>query len=124
MNILFVCDWNSCRSPTAKLMWDGQNNIIAKSAGAKFDLTKELVTWADIVITMEESQLEKLSHMSETKRVYCLDIPDEYYYTEKSLMDLLDRKLTSYLGPPRSFTDGEIKKEYNKWLNLIEGKDT
>ena len=57
--ILFVCNANMYRSPTAEAMYKNDKRYSVKSAGvwegSKNLLTEELLEWADIVLVMEFS---------------------------------------------------------------------
>lgn len=104
--ILFVCSRNRLRSPTAEQVFSLREDLNVASAGTNHDadnpLTPELVSWADIIFVMEGGHRDKLlrrfkSSLKDT-RVVCLDIPDNYEFMAPALVQLLDRKVSRFLG--------------------------
>ena len=91
MHLLFLCSQNKRRSLTAEKLFDGQNGHQARSAGtennARLKLTPGLVGWADIIFCMEKKHVrrlkEKYSDIIADKTVICLNIPDDYSFTER-----------------------------------------
>jgi predicted protein tyrosine phosphatase len=104
-NVLFICTYNQCRSPTAEHLFADWPGIKTKSAGlgsdAKIPLSIELLDWSNLIAVMEQAHLEELSRRFGSrlngKRVICLDIPDEYQYMDPILVDLLRQKATHFL---------------------------
>jgi len=104
--ILFVCQANRLRSPTAEIICQGIPGLEAKSAGlsatAVNTVTREMVEWADVVFVMERRQRNRLHELIgdlyDTKRIICLYIPDEYEYMEPGLVSILKSRLTEHLG--------------------------
>jgi len=104
-NILFVCSQNRLRSPTAEQIFSTHPNIEVASAGTNNDaetpLTSELVEWADIIFVMEKNHRTKLQtrfrSLLKSKRIVCLDIPDNYEFMEPALVALLKSKLARFL---------------------------
>lgn len=104
-NLLFVCSRNRLRSPTAEQVFSQYPGIEAMSAGTDNDadtpLDGELVEWADIVFVMEKMHAAKLRRrfggLLGSKRVVCLDIPDDYGFMDEALVALLETKLARYL---------------------------
>jgi predicted protein tyrosine phosphatase len=116
--VLFVCDENRLRSPTAQVLYSGKGGdmgitgatgIEARSAGigshATVPLTEELLEWADIVFVMEKRQRnvihKKWPEHYARKRIVCLYIPDEYDYMDPMLTRILVTKLEPYIGKPK-----------------------
>lgn len=105
MNLLFVCNANRLRSPTAEAVFADYPGVQAKSAGintfAGTPLSAALIQWADIIFVMEEWQREEisLSYPAQLtgKRVVCLDIPDIYGYMQPELVRLLEERVPKYL---------------------------
>jgi len=97
MNLLFICRHNVTRSLTAETIYTSGTHHSVKSAGtstyARVKLTSELINWADIIFPMEMKHEEfirkKFPDESAKKRIICLDIPDNYYYMEPALVDLI-----------------------------------
>ena len=105
LKILFVCSRNRLRSPTAEQVFASWPGIETASAGINRDadnpVTPELLQWADLVFVMERVHRSKLSakfkaHLA-SKRVVCLEIPDEFDYMEPALVTLLQAKVPRYL---------------------------
>jgi len=104
-NILFICNQNRLRSPTAEQLFSQYPGIEAMSAGTNNDaetpLDRELIDWADLIFVMEKSHLAKLRSRFRTylggKRLVCLDIPDDYDFMDPALVRLLEAKVTRYL---------------------------
>jgi predicted protein tyrosine phosphatase len=75
------------------------------SAGLNNDaanpVTGELIEWADLIFVMEKSHRTKLSKRFRknlgSRRVVCLDIPDDYDFMDPELVALLKRKVTPHL---------------------------
>jgi predicted protein tyrosine phosphatase len=104
-NILFVCSQNKLRSPTAEQIYSQRPDLEVASAGTNNDaetpLTLELVEWADIIFVMEKTHRTKLQtrfrSALKSKRVVCLDIPDNYEFMDPALVSLLKSKLARFL---------------------------
>jgi predicted protein tyrosine phosphatase len=103
--VLFVCSQNRLRSPTAEQVFSRRRDIEVNSAGTNNDadnpLTSELVEWADIIFVMERRHRTKLQNryraQLKSKRVICLDIPDEFEFMDPMLVRILDAKVSRYL---------------------------
>ena len=104
--LLFICEANKLRSPTAEAICNDLPGIEAKSAGmsaaADKPVNKELVGWADIVFVMERRQRNRLhkliGDLYNHKRIVCLYVPDEYEYMDPLLISLLKQRLREHLG--------------------------
>ena len=104
--ILFICEQNQLRSPTAEAICKGMPSIEARSAGlaksATNPVTPDLIEWADVVVVMERRQRNKLHKLIgtdyATKRIVCFYIPDEYEYMDPALVLLLKERLSRNLG--------------------------
>lgn len=104
-NVLFICSQNRLRSPTAENIFSRWPGVQTNSAGlektAETFLTPELIEWADIIFVMEKVHKKKLSKKFPSclvsKRVICLDIPDKYEYMDPTLIELLRKKVSSFL---------------------------
>ena len=105
-NVLFVCSQNRLRSPTAEQVFSSRRDIEVASAGTNNDadtpLTHELVAWADIIFVMEKTHRTKLRTKFRASlgkaRIICLDIPDNYEFMEPELVQLLETRVSRYLG--------------------------
>jgi predicted protein tyrosine phosphatase len=96
-HVLFICSQNRLRSPTAEQVFSSYPNLEVASAGLNNDantpVSSELIEWADLIFVMEKSHRGKLSRkfksQLKSKRVVCLDIPDEYEFMDADLVRLL-----------------------------------
>ena len=95
MNVLFVCSRNQWRSPTAEAIYRDAEGINVRSAGtsssARTKLNSKTIEWADVIFAMEKRHrqiiLERFPGILAEKRLYVLDIPDEYQYMDEELID-------------------------------------
>lgn len=104
--VLFICSYNRLRSPTAQKIFSDYTYLEVKSAGilphAIIQVSKELLEWADIIFVMESTQkrfiLDKFNGISNRKSIICLNIPDEYYYMDSELVEMLRDKVSPYIA--------------------------
>lgn len=110
--VLFVCEGNLHRSPTAERLYSTTPGTTTKSAGlsdlARVQVTDELLAWADVVFVMERRLRGLLRRRFRAvlagKELVCLDIPDDYQFQQPELMVILAERLSPHLGPPVSKT--------------------
>jgi predicted protein tyrosine phosphatase len=67
------------------------------SPDAETTVSPELLQWADVIFVMERAHRNKLfrtfrAHLG-SKRIICLDIPDEFQYMDPALVRLLEAKV-------------------------------
>ncbi len=100
-HVLFICSQNQLRSPTAEQVFLKRDGFEVASAGLNTEansvVTPELLEWADVIFVMERVHRRKLSkkfgaHLK-SKRIICLDIPDEFEYMDSALISLLEAKV-------------------------------
>jgi predicted protein tyrosine phosphatase len=100
-HVLFLCSQNRLRSPTAEQVFSNRAGFEVASAGlspdAETPVSPELLQWADVIFVMERAHRNKLSrtfraHLG-SKRIICLDIPDEFQYMDPALVRLLEAKV-------------------------------
>lgn len=104
MNILFVCSRNQWRSATAETIFKNRSDLNVKSAGtepsARIKLSAKNIVWADLIFVMEKKHkqriLENFAMEAGGKQIIILDIPDEYDYMDKELMEELQAKVSDY----------------------------
>lgn len=104
MNFLFVCSRNKWRSRTAETIFKDNGHHQVKSAGtansAKIKVNEQLLKWADLIWVMEQKhkkQLLKWDSIQELKeKIIVLDIPDEYPYMDKDLIEILEASVGEY----------------------------
>jgi len=98
--VLFVCSQNRLRSPTAQQVFASRAGFEVASAGlnqeAEVPVSVELLEWADVIFVMERAHRTKLAKKFRThlksKRVICLDIPDEFEFMDPRLVRLLEAR--------------------------------
>lgn len=108
LHVLFVCSRNRLRSPTAEQVFSNRGDLEVSSAGTNRDadnpLTPELVEWADVIFVMEQAHRRKLQQgfraVLKSKRIICLDIPDDYAFMDPDLVRLLEAKVVRHLPRP------------------------
>lgn len=105
MNLLFICSKNRLRSPTGEEIFSQKEGICAASCGlskeAPTKLSGDLIEWADIVFVMEpihrSKVMEKFRDLFKSKRLICLDIPDNYSRMQPELVELMSEKVLRHL---------------------------
>ncbi|AQS38519.1 putative protein tyrosine phosphatase [Shewanella psychrophila] len=105
-NILFICSRNQWRSPTGEQVWRKNPELNVRSAGtsprAKRTVNAKDIQWADIIFVMEEKHKSRLkaefTRILDYKDIQVLDIPDEYQYMDKELVEIMKQSVGSYLG--------------------------
>ena len=105
MNILFVCSRNKWRSATAETIYKNHPEHQVRSAGsepsARIKLNSKYIIWADLIFVMEKKHkqrmAEKFSEEITDKEIVILDIPDDYQYMDKELIEELNSKTSDYL---------------------------
>lgn len=108
MNLLFICSRNQWRSPTAETIYKHRQHVQVKSAGtepsARIRVSAKLIDWADIVFVMEKKHkqrlMEQFTENLSGKRMYVLDIPDEYAYMDEELIESIQTSVASYIDLP------------------------
>lgn len=100
MKVLFICNQNQNRSKTAEELF--RTKFETKSAGLfnSKPVTAKQLSWADVVMVMEEEQRQELSKrfpkLYLQKRVLNLDIPDIYEYNDSRLVKSLKSSIEDY----------------------------
>jgi len=103
--VLFVCEGNLHRSPTAERFCADRPGIEARSAGlsslARVQVCEELLEWAEVVVCLDRQIVRKLRRgpfaaLLAGREVVCLDIPDEYQADQAELVALLAERLTPH----------------------------
>ena len=103
--ILFVCSENRLRSPTAAAVFSDYEGVEAISAGTNADsetpVSGDLIEWADVILVMEDVHKRKItkkfSALLRDKKVGVLQIPDHFEYMDQLLVDILKRRVPSYV---------------------------
>ncbi|MEK6287715.1 MAG: phosphotyrosine protein phosphatase [Acidobacteriota bacterium] len=118
LKVLFVCEANRLRSPTAETVFSGRPQLEVKSAGvgkqATVPVTTELLEWADLIFVMEKRQRNIIhSAFKEIylrKRIICLYIPDQFELMDPELVQLLEERVTPYLERNPNDKNDESKR--------------
>ena len=106
--MLFVCNQNRLRSPTAEAVFREDPRVEARSAGVEPDapvpVTRELLEWAELVFVMEKRQRNRIRaafpDLYQRTRIVCLYIPDQYDRMDPVLVRLLRQGVEPHLGEP------------------------
>lgn len=106
MNVLFICSANKLRSRTAEDFFSIKYPAINfQSAGTNHKtcikegttpLEEWMLEWADQIYVMEnkhKNEIHKHVGSEYNKKITILNIPDDYKYYQKELIQLLERKL-------------------------------
>lgn len=103
-NILVVCGRNKKRSRTAESIFKNDNRFNIRSAGLspKSDrkISESDLNWADLIFVMETGQRAKiwgLYRHIELPLIEILDIPDDYEFMDKELIELLTDRINDTL---------------------------
>lgn len=99
--VLFLCSKNKRRSPTAEAIFSDVEGWEVYSAGisndAEVHVSLEDIEWADYIFVMEKVHKKKLSSKFgaaiNSQSVISLDIPDNYEYMDKELIQILKEKV-------------------------------
>jgi protein-tyrosine phosphatase len=103
-HILFVCGKNKWRSPTAERIYRNDQRIEVRSSGmsgkSKHPISHEDVEWADLILIMESSYKSRILGLfrdSPLHEIENLDIPDDYEYMDRELIELLEKRVEFYI---------------------------
>lgn len=103
MRILFICNQNENRSKTAEELF--KDKFETKSAGLynQKPVTEKQLSWADVVIVMEDSQRSEIAKrfpkLYMQKRIISLNIPDIYHHNQPDLIDALKSRMKELVQP-------------------------
>lgn len=104
--ILFVCSRNQLRSPTGERVFAGSPRFEARSRGLRASAGRQLtaadIGWADAIFVMESDHKRELLRAfreeAKGRKIFVLDIPDEYEFMDPELIDLITGGVRSALG--------------------------
>lgn len=106
--LLVVCGKNKKRSRTAEFIFKNDPRFSVRSAGlspkSNRKITENDLNWADLVLVMERdhrSKIKELYRFLNLPKIESLDIPDEYEFMDRGLIELLTDKINEALN--RSF---------------------
>jgi len=100
MKILFICNQNENRSKTAEELFKAK--FSTKSAGLfnKNPVTSKELNWADVILVMDDFQRKEIAKRFPKdyikKRILSLNIPDNYYYKQPELIDILKSRVGEF----------------------------
>lgn len=105
-NVLFICSRNQWRSPTAEQVFRRHPLLAVRSAGtspnARRKVSVDDIRWATVILVMEEKHKSRLkaefSRVIEARVIHVLDIPDDYKYMDRELVELLEQSVGPLLG--------------------------
>ena len=108
IKLLFICSRNKWRSLTAEKVFHGFNGYEVRSAGteenARIKVTSGHIGWADLIFVMEKKHQRrlqtKIGSQIYTKKIICLNIPDEYRFMDAELVEILKARVSEYIDVP------------------------
>ncbi|SCW26984.1 Predicted protein tyrosine phosphatase [Paenibacillus tianmuensis] len=108
IKLLFVCSRNKWRSLTAEKIFHQCNGYDVRSAGteeqARIKITEGHIGWAELIFVMEKKHVarirQKFPHAAASKKMICLDIPDEYKYMDEDLIEILKSRVSEHIDLP------------------------
>ena len=101
MKLLFICNQNQNRSKTAEEVFKGRFETRSAGLYNNRPVTAENLSWADVVMVMEDAQRAELARRFPKaymqKRIISLDVPDIYRYNQPTLVKALNTKVMELL---------------------------
>lgn len=103
LHFLFICTANVQRSPTAEGLFEGIDEVEARSAGihplAAKRVYQPAIDWADKIFVMETGHMSFLEKNLDVsgKEIINLEIPDMYERDDPKLISILKEKLDKFL---------------------------
>ena len=105
LKILFVCSMNRWRSPTAEKIYADKPLVLTRSCGtskkARKTVKSDDLTWADIVLVMEQKHKQRLlaeyAEEMRFKEIHVLDIPNDYQFMDPELIAEITTAVDSIL---------------------------
>jgi len=103
-NILVVCGRNKKRSRTAEFIFKNDNRFSIRSAGlsprSDRKISEKDLGWADYILVMEtehRTKIRELYRHLHIPQIDILDIPDDYEFMDKDLIELLTARINHTL---------------------------
>lgn len=127
-NLLFVCEGNKGRSPTAEWLMSGENNYQVKSCGTRLHAlsicTKSQFKWADTIFVMEDKQ-KRLKEIPK-KKVKVLNVGDKtlggWLACDQNLIKLIKKRLEEKgLRSSKPVGDEEWNMHCLRWFEKEKG---
>jgi len=112
--VLFLCSRNQLRSPTAEKVFSKSHHLDVRSRGLSASAVRRLtgddVLWAEVIFVMEPEHKKQLLRAfreeARLRRIYVLDIPDEYDFMEPELVMLITAGVRDALGDEAALVPG------------------
>ena len=104
MKILFICSRNELRSPTAERIFAdrAETDSAGLAPDAALRVEPDQLLWADLVVVMEKKHklalTRRFSRYLSGTRIVSVDIPDRYDYMQPELVELLEQRMSRFLG--------------------------
>lgn len=103
LKILFVCGRNKRRSPTAEKIYAHDRRLAVRSVGLAETSKRRMIVadaqWADLILVMERKYVGRIKttfrNLDTLPAIVSLDIPDEYIFMQRELIDLLQPAVES-----------------------------
>ena len=94
LRVLFLCNQNRLRSPTAEAVFRDDPRLEVRSAGVNSEatvrVTRALLEWADVIFVMEKRQRnlvhKRFPDIYRTRPIICLYIPDQFEFMDPALV--------------------------------------
>ena len=93
------------RSPTAERVFGKRPDLEVRAAGTSSDaltpVNARMLEWADLIFIMDAQQRRSLGRRfaghPTLEHLVCLDIPDDFTFMQRELVDLLIARATPHL---------------------------
>lgn len=103
--LLFICSKNQLRSPTAEVVFSEYPNLDVRSAGLSDESPHKVdsddLEWAEYIFVMETAHKSKLQQKYRNylrdRQIIVLDISDNFYFMQPSLVTILKTKVARYI---------------------------
>lgn len=106
LNVLFICSRNEWRSRTAETIFKKVEGLQVQSAGtspqARIRVNAKHLQRAEVIFVMESKHkaylIKKFGQLLDHKKVIVLEIPDDYKYMDKDLIQHLEDAVNYHLN--------------------------
>lgn len=103
MKVLFVCNQNMHRSPTAERLFSNRFETRSRGLFGGVIVESSDMNWADAIAVMEPAQrieiVKRFPKECLKKRLLCLNVPDVFSKDSPELIKILERKNEEFLEP-------------------------
>ena len=105
LKVLIVCSRNKKRSLTAEKIYKNDQRLDLRSVGtspnAKRKITQANISWADIIICMENKHrqiIQKLFSENNLPNILVLNIEDKYEFMDAELIEMLETEIEEIIA--------------------------